>query len=194
MGRFSNSFVTIFDIGLESGNQRGWPILQFRLLDLPVDIPQSNQTAISCGHFSLTDKGRSIMKYINIFVFQNLRCMEEMEEMKTWEIWRTRVDQSRPRWRSLIIDQEKRHLASGNPDWYIFECILVSGTKSQETTSIHFSSTDTAGWTGKKNSSWVRLDLLVSGDGSTLSLAFLYFGRQFSVVFLESYIAFAHTV
>ena len=117
-----------------------------------------------------------------------------MKEMKTWEIWRTRVDQSRPRWRSLIIDQEKRHLASGNLDWYIFEYIFVTGCKNQETTSIHSSSTDNAGWTDKKFSSWVRLDLLFSSDWSTLSLAFLYFGRQFSVVFLESCIAFAHTV
>ena len=40
------------------------------------------------------------------FSLSRIWCMEEMEEMKTWEIWRTRVDQSRPRWRSLIIDQE----------------------------------------------------------------------------------------
>ena len=141
MGRFSNSFVTIFDIGLESGNERGWPILQLKHKDLPVHMAKSNQTAISCGHFSLTDKGRSIINTKMSFFFSKICCMEEMEEMKTWEIWRTRVDQSRPRWRSLIIDQEKRHLASGNPDWYIFECVLVSGSKIQETTSIHSFST-----------------------------------------------------
>ena len=81
MGRFSNSFVTIFDIGLESGNQRGWPILLWKHKDLLVNIAKSNQTAISCGHFSLTDKGGSIMKYKNVFFFLSRICFSSLQNL-----------------------------------------------------------------------------------------------------------------
>ena len=136
MGRFSNSFVTIFDIGLESGNERGWPILQLKLMDLPVDMAKSNQTAISCGHFSPTDKGRSIMKYKNVFFrLQNLMHGRNGGNEKM----RNLTDKGRSiKTQVAIIDQWSRKETSGiRKPWLIHLWMYLCIRNQNSGNNIH---------------------------------------------------------